>query len=271
MKSVLILLLREFDCPMAVAKPKPEPRSPANAEGLDCSVPRKSPCARMKCHDLLFMHWPIHACHLVSLLPAGIELDTFEGQAWIGIVPFRMSDVTSKWMPPLPWISRFPEVVVRTCVSFNGRPGLWYFSLDAANRLAMFLARCMFALPYSDSHITLRRDGHWRRFHSRRIEAGETVAELDVEYRPVGPASVAESGTLDHWLTDRYCLFTTNREDQIVRGDFAHPPWRLQKAQAIIHRNTMVNRLGLALPDQCPRLLFAKQSPVSVWRNRPGE
>ncbi len=214
------------------------------------------------------MHWPICEDHLVTLLPEGVELDRFEGQAWIGIVPFRMSGVAARWLPPLPWLSRFPEVTVRTYVIVDGKPGLWYFSLDATSRFAVLLAKCIFALPYSDSKIAMTRDGMWRRFFNRRTEAGRVTAELDVEYRPVGPVFQAPANTLDHWLTARYCLYTRNPQGEILRGEIDHAPWRLRNVQAIVHRNTMVNALGLALPDQCPRVLYSDYNRVGSWRNK---
>jgi len=228
---------------------------------------RRAPCARITLHDVLFMHWPVHACHLRPLLPQGIELDTFDGLAWIGIVSFRMSGIAGRWFPPLPWISGCPGVAVRTCVTVNGRPGIWYFSLDGANRIALFLARRMLAFPCQESKINMQDDGAWRRLRCQRIAKGNTAAELDVEYRAFGTASIQPPGTIAHWLTKRNRMFACNRNGTILQRDLEHAPWSMQSAQAIIHTNTIVQPLGLALPDQCPQLFYSSRNQVGAWRD----
>jgi uncharacterized protein YqjF (DUF2071 family) len=253
---------------MSIAESKPDLHQQQSTACRPWPAPCFSPCTRMSWHEMLFMHWPVNECHLKSLLPAGVELESFDGQAWIGIVPFRMSGVAARWLPPLPWISKFPEVTVRTYVNVDGKPGLWYFSLDATNRFAVFMAKCVFALPYSESQISLTRDCMWRRFRSQRFVDGAVAAELDVEYRPIGSKFEAEPGTIDHWMTSRYCLYTIDKEGQILRGEIDHPTFKLQNAQAIVHKNSMVQALRLALPEQCPRLLYMHHSKVGSWRNQ---
>jgi uncharacterized protein len=253
---------------MAVAESIAEQLQPVRAAARPWPAPAYSPCTRMYWHEMLFMHWPVNTCHLRSLVPAGLEIDTFGGQAWVGIIPFRMSGVAARWLPPIPGISRFPEVMVRTYVVVDNRPGVWYFSLDATCRFAVFMAKCVFALPYSAARISMTRDGHWRRYRSQRCSGGKLTAELDVEYRPLGEPFQALAGTLDHWLTSRYCLYTSANDGGILRGEIDHPAMKLQNAQAIIHRNSMVESIGLALPDQCPRLLYAHQTRVGSWRNQ---
>lgn len=230
--------------------------------------PDFSPCTRMSWHEVLYMHWPLQPCHLQSLIPEGLELDTREGVAWVGIVPFRLSGVAARWLPPLPLISRFPEVTVRTYVTMGGKPGLWYFSLDATNPFAVFLAKCVFALPYNEASISLVNDGLWKRFRCQRRCPEQGPAELDVEYRPVGPTYQTREGTLEHFLTARYCIYTRDKSGELLRGEIDHPPLKLRNAQAIIHRNTMLQSLGLALPDQCPRLMYVHHTRVGSWRNQ---
>lgn len=229
---------------------------------------------RMVWHDLLFMHWKVDADQLRKTLPAALELDTFNGQAWIGIVPFRMSGVSLKWMPDLPWLSKFPELNVRTYViGPDGRKGVWFHSLDASNPVAVRGARWLYSLNYVDAKIQFAKDkgcdcGSWIRYDSTRTHRDEPAARLKVEYRPIGSEYLAVEGALDHWLTSRYSLFCANAKGHLFRGDIEHEPWHLKDAQAIIHENTMTDGIGVDLPDVAPRLHFACQTKVVAGRIR---
>ena len=111
---------------------------------------------RMRWHDLLFMHWPVNVASLRRLIPAALDLDLWNGQAWLGVVPFRMSDVAPRGIPAMPWLSAFPELNVRTYVKTEDKPGVWFFSLDATNPVAVRVARSAFHLPYFDARIAIR-------------------------------------------------------------------------------------------------------------------
>lgn len=225
---------------------------------------------RMSWHDLLFMHYEVDPDQLQSILPGSVKLDTFDGKAYIGIVPFRMSDVAPRYCPELPLVSRFPELNVRTYVTIDEKPGVWFFSLDATSRLAVRAARTMFHLNYVDASITLKKNprpcpGKWINYHSVRTDASAPPAELYCEYRPVGDWYFAKPGTLTHWLTARYCLYTTDSKGTLYRGEINHDPWRLQDAQAIVIVNTMTEGLGLDVGDQQPLLHFASDTKVVAW------
>jgi len=225
---------------------------------------------RMAWHDLLFMHYEIDAQALQPILPDSVKLDTFDGKAYVGIVPFRMSDVAPRYCPELPLVSRFPELNVRTYVTIDNKPGVWFFSLDATSRLAVRAARTMFHLNYVDASITFKKDrrpcpGKWINYHSVRTDASAPPAELHCEYRPMGDWYFARPATLAHWLTARYCLYTQNRKGQLYRGEINHSPWRLQDAQAIVHANTMTEGLGLDISGQQPLLHFASETKVVAW------
>lgn len=195
--------------------------------------------------DLLFAHWPVPCEVLRPLIPASLGIDVFDGHAWLGIVPFRMSAVRLRCMPALPSVSAFPELNVRTYVTLGGRPGVWFFSLDAASRLAVRVARATFHLPYFDARMEWRpcQDGGIE-YRSERTHRGVVGARLVVRYRPVGPVFRSEPGSLEHWLTERYCLYSTDGAGRVYRGDVQHDPWPLQRAEAEIQQCDMTRLLG---------------------------
>ena len=171
------------------------------------NLPNRSYAMRMRWHDLLFMHYRVDAEQLRQLIPAGLDVDLFDGDAWIGIVPFRMSDVAPRFVPAIPWMSAFPELNVRTYVTIDGKPGVWFFSLDATNPIAVRIARRFFHLKYMDAKIKDEWKDDWYHYDSRRTHRNEPLANLNVRYRPVGDVFVAKPDTLEHWLTARYCLY----------------------------------------------------------------
>ncbi|PKL78895.1 MAG: hypothetical protein CVV27_02680 [Candidatus Melainabacteria bacterium HGW-Melainabacteria-1] len=213
--------------------------------------------------DLLFAHWPIDPALLRPLIPAGIELDTFDGKAWIGVVPFRMENVTPRGVPAMPWISAFPELNVRTYVSDGSKPGVWFFSLDCSNPVAVRVARAGFHLPYYDARMALQRTGDWVRYSSHRTHSNAHPADLRALYRPRGRAYLARSGSLEHWLTERYCLYA-NGGGRLWRGEIQHLPWPLQRAEADFELNTMALPIGLR-PAGVPLLHFVRRIDVLVW------
>ena len=223
----------------------------------------------MRWHDLLFMHWPVPTDSLRSLLPPGLEVDTFGGEAWLGIVPFRMSRIRPRFAPPLPWVSAFAELNVRTYVKRDGKPGVWFFSLDAANPVAVRMARWQFHLPYFNARMRVKLEGEAVRYGSVRTHRGAPAADFAAGYRPTGPAYASKPGELDHWLTERYCLYSADTRGQIHRGDIHHSPWPLQPAEADVEFNTMADDFRIPLPDTRPLLHFARRLEVVAWMLRP--
>ncbi|MBI3362374.1 MAG: DUF2071 domain-containing protein [Chloroflexi bacterium] len=216
-------------------------------------------------HDLLFAHWPVPVDDLRRHIPASLEIDAFDGQAWIGVVPFRMSGVRPRLLPAVPWFSAFPELNVRTYVRLGDKPGVWFFSLDASNPVIVEIARAWYNLPYFTARMSLRDDGATIRYESRRTHRGALAAEFVGRYRPTGDAVFSRRGTLEHWLTERYCLYTTDRSRQLHRAEIHHIPWPLQPAEAEIEVNTMAQPHGIELPDAPPVLYFARRLEVVVW------
>src|SRR5215468_11352605 len=158
-------------------------------------------------HDLLFAHWPVPVETMRASVPPSLELDLFDGRAWLGVVPFRMSGVRLRWTPALPWLSAFPELNVRTYVVAEGKPGVWFFSLDAWNPVAVEAARIWFHLPYFHARMVCEEKQSWIHYHSMRNDQRAPAALLEARYRPAGERFEARRGTLEHFLTERYCLY----------------------------------------------------------------
>jgi uncharacterized protein len=215
--------------------------------------------------ELLFAHWPIAPGELRALVPEPLALDTFEGQCWVGVVPFRIRHARPRWVPPIPGLSQFPEINVRTYVVMNGIPGVYFFSLDAANALAVTLARTFFHLPYYRAQIQSQVKGNTIHYHSQRTHPGAKPGEFIATYEPVAPAIRPGKGTLESWLTERYCLYTLTKPRHVYRLDLHHQHWPLQSAESDIQRNTMALAHGIALPDTPPLLHYAKRQDVLFW------
>ncbi|HYN88816.1 MAG TPA: DUF2071 domain-containing protein [Ardenticatenaceae bacterium] len=224
---------------------------------------------RQTWNNLLFAHWPIPVETMRSLIPPALPLDTFDGTAWVGIVPFDMSHVRPRLMPSLPKLSFFPELNVRTYVTLEDKPGVYFFSLDAGNRLAVAAARRFFHLPYFHADMQVELEGDVVHYRSRRIHVRAPQAELLGQYRPTGPVFEAAPGSLESWLTDRYCLYTLDPRGRVYRVQIHHLPWPLQPAEADFETNTMAAAHGIALPPIPPLLHFAKRVDMVNWLLEP--
>jgi uncharacterized protein YqjF (DUF2071 family) len=220
-------------------------------------------------HDLLFAHWRVPVVDMRRAVPSSLPLDTFDGSAWVAVVPFRMSRVHARFFPSLPRLSAFPELNVRTYVTLDGRPGVYFFSLDAASSLAVRIARAFYHLPYFDARMACEPDADGIRYTSRRVHRGAPAAEFRAHYRPTGDAFVAALGSLEYFLTARYCLYVAGANGSTWRAEIHHPPWQLQPAVAEIGRNSMAAPHGIQLPDAAPHLLFARRVEVVVWLPEP--
>jgi uncharacterized protein YqjF (DUF2071 family) len=215
-------------------------------------------------YNLLFAHWPIEPEALRCALPPQLEPETFEGQAWLGVVPFGMWRVYPRYTFPVPWLSYFLELNVRTYVSLDGKPGVYFFSLDAANPIAVALARAWYKLPYFNAQMRMVERNGWVDYHSTRTHRGAPKAEFNGRYRPTGEPYLSQRGSLEYWLTERYCLYTV-AEGQIYRGEIHHAQWPLQRAEAEIELNTLPAPMGLTLPGAPPLLHFARSIDVVAW------
>jgi uncharacterized protein YqjF (DUF2071 family) len=223
---------------------------------------------RMTWHDLCFLHWRVGADALAPVLPAGLELETFDGSAWICVVPFHMTDVGPRGVPRIRRLADFAELNVRTYVTAGGKPGVWFFSLDATQPLAVRIARAFFHLPYLDARIETRRDGDTVHYTSVRSHLGAGVAELDVRYHPTGPPALTRPGTLEHFLTARYCLYAAAGRGHVLRQEVDHVPWPLRPAMAEVARCTMTRPIGVDPGDDPPLAHFVDRLDVVAWLPR---
>jgi len=228
--------------------------------------------------DLLFAHWRVPVEEVRQHVPKGLEVDVHDGSAWLGITPFRLTGLRGRGMLPIPYVSRFLELNVRTYVRAKAgsgageaaaarpenraasgdpgdKPGIWFFSLDASSRVAVEVARRTYKLPYFHARMSAGKRGEWTDYECSRIdEAGRVFSG---RYRPSGPVINAEPGSLEWFLSERYCLYTTSGE----RADIHHALWDLQPAEAQIEL-TSVSPLELRGE---PLLHFSRRQDVVIW------
>jgi len=230
------------------------------------ALPRGPWIMKQEWHDLLFAHWAVPAEALRPVIPRGLEIDTFDGHAWLGVVPFRMAGVRMRGTPAIPGFSRFPELNVRTYVVRNGKRGVWFFSLDAANAVAVWGARTFFHLPYFFAAMSCAEDPGWIRYESHRKDRRGSPASLQARYRPIREDFHAAPGSIEHFLAERYCLYTADEKGRIIRCEIHHPPWLLQLAEAAMEENTMAAAAGITIPELKPELLhFSRRQKVVAW------
>lgn len=228
---------------------------------------------RQRWNDLLFAHWPVPAAEIGALIPSTLSVDTFDGSAWVGVVPFWMDQVRYRGLPAIPGASRFPELNLRTYVRDRAKnmPGVYFFSLDAANPLAVAVARTFFQLPYYwakmriDAEKTSSCTG-WFEYSSRRRISSQPV-EFRARYRSLGKP--AEKEAIEHFLTDRYALFTSSHKGELYQGNIHHLPWPLEQAEAEFEKNDLPRAHGIRLPDTPPLLHYSRELMVYVWDLEP--
>ena len=237
---------------------------------------------------LLFMHWCIAPEVLRPLIPAPLSIETFDGKAWIGIVPFTMWGIRGSFFPPIPGTSAFHELNVRTYVHYDGVAGVWFFSLDAANSLAVWGARTFYHLPYFNAEMSLnqsakeityaskRRDddnyakffGTERKGFAEHFSADKNRnlprAGLKTSWNIGEPLPQSEPGSIEFFLTERYCLYAYHR-DQLYRSRIFHEPWELRSVRLGAFESTMIESLGLTMPRDNPILHYAEEIAVEIW------
>ena len=214
--------------------------------------------------NLLFAHWRVDEGALRELVPPQLPVDTFGGSAWLGITPFRVSGFRLRGTLPVPRLSTFLELNVRTYVTLEGNPGIYFFSLDCESPFAVEAARRTYRLPYYRARMSASEHGGWIDFSSARREAASRPHEFAGRYRPSGDVTQPEVGTLEHFLTERYCLYTLDERQDVARANIHHPPWPLQPAQAEMELNTMPPD-GIELTDDGPLFHYAERQDVVIW------
>ncbi len=218
---------------------------------------------RQNWYDLAFIHWEIPIHELRSLIPSSLEVDSFDGTGWIGLVPFGMRGVTPRGLPAVPALSDFPEMNVRTYVVQNGKPGVWFFSLDVPNPLAVLVARGLFHLPYFLAQMDLRSNGDevcYQSRYDRRV--------FRAKYRPE-PERPIRSRAFAQWATERYCLYATDRKETLYRGEIHHRPWPLMSARLEVDENSYLDPFPVG--NRQDEVLFSRSIDVVVWPLRKVE
>ncbi|GAB7028504.1 DUF2071 domain-containing protein [Geotalea toluenoxydans] len=211
---------------------------------------------------LLFMHWEISPELLRPHLPDELEIDLFNGSAWIGITPFALRNLRPAFAPPLPWLSNFHEINLRTYVHYRGVPGIWFFSLDADRALAVMGARLAYHLPYRHASMVMRVEHDSVFYSSRRISP--PLAEFSTVWRPGAMLGTAAPETLEYFLTERYCLYTLYGK-KLFRARIFHQPWKLQRAELGDFSSTLLEAHGLQHFDRNPLLHYSEAQHVAVW------
>jgi uncharacterized protein YqjF (DUF2071 family) len=219
-------------------------------------------------NGLLVAHWRVPPAAVLAVMPPSIPLDTFDGDAWIGVTPFVVTSFRMRGTPPLPLVSNFPEINVRTYAIVDGKPGIYFLSLDADSRVAVSGARRSHRLPYFRARMSVEKAGSLVRYDSRRSSPDGPPADFHGSYGPRGQRFNARPGSLEHWLTERYCLYTTDDEQRVLRGEIHHEPWPLHSAEADIGLNTMAEPFEIELEGE-PLLHFALRQDTVLWGLAP--
>ena len=245
-----------------LADPARQRHSLTRTEHRPYPLPRGPWVMGQSWRHLLFAHWPVPDELLRPLVPAPLSLDRFEGTAWVGVTPFRVTALHPRLGPALPIASRFLEANVRTYVTLDDRPGILFFTLDAGRLAAVVAARIGYRLPYRPARMRLERRGGRFEFRSRR-PPGLPSLEIEADYGPDGPVFQAGAGSREHFLAERYCLYTVTA-GSVLRTDIHHPPWPLQAA-----RGRLRVRGDAPVEGEAPLLHFADRQDVLVWAPRP--
>lgn len=248
-------------------------------EGIDRIGPTQRPAGRstgsQRWLELAFLHWRIPAAELRSLVPEELTIDEYDGEAWVAVVPFRMEGVRPWWAFPVPGLSAFRETNVRTYVHRDGRdPGVWFFSLDASNRIAVRIARWFWHLNYQFARMQLDRQGDVVRYESERFwpdvpGAGGTMSVRVGDPLPhdgAGGPGTAEPGSLEHFLAERYLLYTRHRGGGLLSGRVHHRPYPLRQAECESIDETLLAAAGLDVAGRPPdHVLFSEGVDVNVF------
>jgi uncharacterized protein YqjF (DUF2071 family) len=235
---------------------------------LDRHTIRNRPSGKPIMHQswgkLLFMHWAIDAGLLRPLIPAGLEIDTYNGKAWIGVVPFTMWDIRAlpSFLPAVPKLSAMHELNVRTYVHHNGTPGVWFFSLDCNSSTAVFGARTFYYLPYYNAELTLEQTNTKIDYSLKRTDKPRAIFDATWNIGP--PLPVSEPDSLEFFLTERYCLYSEHK-GRIHQARIHHQPWPLQTASLDSYSSTMLDVLGLPEPTAAPILHYAEEISADIW------
>ncbi|WP_144460617.1 YqjF family protein [Siminovitchia fortis] len=217
---------------------------------------------RQAWRDVLFLHWPIQPEQLRPFIPSLLEIDTYDGAAWIGIVAFRMEGIYFRGLSFFSVVAPFSEVNVRTYVKYKGKPGVFFISLDVNDWASLNIAKRWYRLPYHSADIAIRRKGSTIFYESVRKNQ---PARFEGCCTPKQEEFFAANGTLEHFLTEKYCFYTAGNKTDVFHGDIHHPPWPLQRAEFQTERNTLFSPLNLDISGEAPIVHFSKGVDSLMW------
>lgn len=228
-------------------------------------VPSKNWIMRQTWRNVFFAHWPVLPERLRPSIPSTLEIDTYQQMAWIGVVLFEIEGIYFRGLSPISVVHKFPEVNLRTYVQHKGKPGVFFLSLDVGNWASLVISKRWYHLPYRNAKISYRKEGST--FHCQSVRKGKSTIPITMKgsFTPNSESYYPEEGTIDHWLTERYCLYSLDRRGNIYCGDIHHKPWLLQKAQAVISDNTLPTPFGIDISEVEPILHFSKGMDTLFW------
>jgi uncharacterized protein YqjF (DUF2071 family) len=219
--------------------------------------------------DMLFLSWPVPPESIAGRIPAGLSLETFDDRAWITLIPFQMERLRARWLPPLPLLSRFAEVDCLTYVRSRAGSGIWFFRIDADTLVGGVMGR-LIGLPYHHSRLSLQADGDWREFRSEgKADGAAQRPELRLRYRPHGSERVALPGTLEHFIVERFAMYSRTRRGTLLQGRETRPPRLIQDCAVSLFRNTLPEAAGVPGPSDAPVAWYCTRSLVHTWLPAP--
>lgn len=215
--------------------------------------------------NVLFTHWPISAELLRPHIPRSLEIDTFDGTAWLSVVVFVMEGIYLRGLSALSVTPKFAEVNVRTYVQRNGKPGVYFMSLDVGDLASLMIAKRWYRLPYKAAQISSNKEGQTFFCQSQRKGQAKVPIGFHANYIPLAEVYISKKGTFDHWLTERYCFFSTDKRANIYCGEIHHQPWPLQKVDTEICRNSLFTPFQFDLSDEKTIAHFSKGLDSFFW------
>lgn len=233
----------------------------AHAAHRPWTVPPRPWTMAQTWEQLLFAHWRCDPELVAPFLPEGLELDVRDGAAWIGVTPFVCEGLRLRGLPPVPGVSSFVELNVRTYVTHGRKPGIWFFSLDASSAFAVGGARLSYRLPYHRARMELRERDGWAVLRSERV--GDEKRRFEARWRGEGPLFRAEEGSFEEFLVERYCLYAADRVGRLYRAEIHHEPWSLQAGDVELDDVSVVPA-ELALEGE-PLFHVAARQDTLVW------
>lgn len=211
---------------------------------------------------VLFLHWPLHAESLRPFIPKELEIDTYDGQAWLGMIVFEMGGIYPRGLSRLPLTPPFSEINVRTYVTYKGEPGIYFLSIDVNNWASLNIAKRWYHLPYRPSEVSIQKEG--ASLHFEGIRKKEPLY-VKGSYTPLKESFFSRAGRLDYWFTERYRLYSSDSFSNLYTASIDHPPWALQNTEVTIDKNTLFSPFGFHLGADAPIAHYSYGVQTNFW------